>query len=97
MLSLLVVSLGSAKSFGAEGWTWVPADPPATLPDLISNGGQVEAMVGGRASFFLPDMEAENDFVLAAILILHDRKLYRCSTQNGHSMGDGNCLVAANK
>ena len=75
----------------------MPADPPVTLPDLISNGGQVEAMVGGRVSLFIPDVEAKDDFTLAAILILHDRKLYRCSTKNGHSMADGNCLVAANK
>ncbi len=97
MLSLLVVSLGGAKSFGAEGWTWVPADPPVTLPDLISNGGQVEGWLAGRASTFIPNMEADSDFIAAGYLISHDRKLYRCITQDSESVGDGNCFIAANK
>ena len=97
ILALLVVSLGFTKSVSADGWKWVPAEPPVTLPDLISKGGQVEAMLGGPASFYIPNIEAEDDFVVAAIIILHDRKLYRCITQDGESMGDGNCFVAANK
>ncbi len=75
----------------------MPAEPPVTLPDLISKGGQVEAMVVGPLRFYIPHIEAENDFVVAAIIILHDRKLYRCITQDGESSGDGNCFVAANK
>jgi len=97
ILALLIVGLGFTKSASADGWKWVPAEPPVTLPDLISKGGQVEAMVGGPASFFIPNTETEDDFVVAAIIILHDRKLYRCITQDGESMGDGNCFVAANK
>ena len=54
-------------------------------------------MLGGPASFYIPNMEAENDFIVALIIILHDRKLYRCMTQDGESMSDGNCSVAANK
>ena len=53
--------------------------------------------MGGPASFFIPNSETEDDFVVAAIVILHDRKLYRCITQDSESMGDGNCFVAANK
>ena len=97
ILALLVLGFGFAESVSADGWKWVPAEPPVTLPDLISKGGQVEAMVGGPASFYIPSMEAQNDFVVAAIIISHDRKLYRCITQDGESMGDGNCFVAANK
>ncbi len=97
ILTLLVVCSGFTKSVSAEGWKWVPAKPPITLPDLISRGGQVEAMVGGPASFYIPSMKAQDDFVVAAILILHDRKLYRCITQDGESVDDGNCFVAANK
>lgn len=96
-LALLLSGFGFAKSVIAEGWKWVPADPPVTLPDLVSNGGQVEAWEAGRASNFIPGVEAEADFVASAILILHDRKLYRCITQDGESVGDGNCFVAANK
>ena len=97
ILALLIVGLGFTKSVSADGWKWVPAEPPVTLPDLISKGGQFEAMLGGPASFYISNMEAENDFVVALIIILHDRRLYRCMTQDGESMGDGNCFVAANK
>jgi hypothetical protein len=97
ILALLVLGFGFAKSVSADGWKWVPAEPPVTLPDLISKGGQVEAMLGGPVSFYIPNMEAQNDFVVAAIIILHDQKLYRCIAQDGESMGDGNCFVAANK
>ena len=97
ILVLLVVGLGFAKSASADGWKWVPAEPPVTLPDLISKGGQVEAWVAGLAGTFIPNIEAETDFVAAAILILHDRKLYRCITRDGESLDDGNCFVAANK
>ena len=96
-LALLVVGLGFAKSASADGWEWVPAEPPVTLPDIISKGGQVEAMLGGPASFYIPNIEAEDDFVVAAIIILYDRKLYRCITQDSESVGDGNCFIAANK
>ncbi len=95
--ALLVAGLGFAKSASADGWKWVPAEPAVTLPDLISKGGQVEAMLGGPVSFYIPNTEAEDDFVVGAIIILHDRKLYRCITRDGESMGDGNCYVAANK
>ncbi len=97
VLALLVLGFGFAKSVSAAGWQWVPAEPPVTLPDLISNGGQVEAYVAGRASSFIPNIEAETDFVAAAILILHDRKLYRCITRDGESVDEGNCFVAANE
>ena len=96
-LALLVVGLGFAKSASADGWKWVPAEPPVTLPDLISKGGQVEGILGGPASFYIANMEAQKDFVATAIFLLHDRKLYRCITRDGESMGDGNCFVAANK
>ena len=97
ILALLVLGFGFAKSVSADGWKWVPAEPPVTLPDLISKGGQVEAWVAGRASTFIPNMEADVDFTATGTLILHDRKLYRCITQDGVSVGDGNCFVAANK
>jgi hypothetical protein len=96
-LALLVVGLGFAKSASADGWEWVPADPPVTLPDLISKGGQVEGWLAGRASTFIPNMEADSDFTAAGYLISHDRKLYRCITKDSESVGDGNCSVAANK
>ncbi len=97
VLALLVLGFGFGKSVSADEWQWVPAEPPVTLPDLISKGGQVEAWVAGRASTFIPNIEAEADFVAGAILILHDRKLYRCITRDGESLDDGNCFVAANK
>ncbi len=97
IMASLVLGFGFAKSVRADGWKWVPAEPPVTLPDLISKGGQVEAVLGGPASFYIPNMEAQNDFVATAIFLLHDRKLYRCITRDGESMGVGSCFVAANK
>jgi hypothetical protein len=97
VLALLVLGFGFTKPVSADGWEWVPADPPVTLPDLISKGGQVEGWLAGRASAFIPNMEADSDFTAAGYLISHDRKLYRCITQDSESVGDGNCSVAANK
>jgi len=97
ILPLFSVGFGTTKPVRADGWEWVPADPPVTLPDLISKGGQVEGWLAGRASTFIPNMEADSDFIAAGYLISHDRKLYRCITQDSESVGDGNCFIAANK
>lgn len=93
----IVLALGLPMSATAAGWNYVPADPPVTLPDLIAKGGQVEAWLAGRATAFIPELEADADFLVGGTLISYERKLYRCLTHNGESMDDGNCFVAVNK
>ena len=97
ILAILVFGFGIPISASADGWKYVPADPPVTLPDLIAKGGQVEGWLGGRASSFIPNLDADADFVAGGTLISYDRKLYRCVTRDGESVGDGNCFVAVNK
>lgn len=97
ILPLFSVGIGFTNPVRADGWEWVPADPPVTLPDLISKGGEVEGWLAGRASNFIPNMEADSDFTAAGYLISHDGNLYRCITQDSESVGNGNCSVAVNK
>ena len=97
ILPLIFVGLGATRSVDADGWEWAPADPPVTLPDLISRGGRVEGWLAGRASNFIPNMEPDTDFSAAGYLVSHDGKLYRCITQDSESIGDGNCSVAVNR
>ena len=97
VVPLLLLGLVIAKPVSAEGWGWVPADPPITLPDLISKGGQVEGWLAGRASNFMPILDPGSDFSAAGYLISYDKKLYRCITQDSEGLADGNCFVAVNE
>ena len=93
-LSLSCISTAFAEE---PRWEWIPADPPTTLPSLIAKGGVLSSVLAGRASNYIPEISSDGDFNFGAHYIVFDRKLYRCFTQDGKAMGDGNCSVAVNK
>ena len=97
ILPSLLLGFAATTPVSAEGWGWIPANPPVTLPDLISKGGQVEGWLAGRASTFIPYVDEKSDYSAAGYLVSYDRKLYRCVTQDSKSMDDGNCFVAVNE
>ena len=77
-------------------WKWISVDPPTTLPTLISKGGTLASVFGGRGSRYVPNISPNYDFTFGAFFVVLDGKLYRRFTKNGKAEDEGNCFVAVN-
>ena len=89
--------LGSTTTYAeTPKWKWVPANPPMTLPTLIAKGGKFGTVLAGRASKHIPTLKPSDDYTFGMFFIVLDGKLYRCVTNDGKPIRDGNCFVAVN-